>query len=112
MTLVARETGTPAPASRSQKADAEVQGLSAWHCTIEPKRHVEVANLGIRPLRDCTAKGCTGVMVHWGRVRTVAKESAKESMFSRKRNAEPRIIYKSGYVCVENAEHFEADFAD
>lgn len=111
MTLVARETGAPAPASRrasrSQK-DGAAQGLSAWHCTVEPKRHVEVANLGIRPLRDCTAKGCTGVMVHWGRVRTVVKEG----LFRRKRNEEPRIIYKSGYVCVENAEHFEADFAD
>jgi hypothetical protein len=111
MTLVAKEPAVPAQASRKASRQAKAsaaQGLSAWHCTIEPKRHVEVVNLGIRPLRDCTTKGCTGVMVHWGRVRTVVQES----IFRRKRSAEPRIVYRSGYVCVENAEHFEPDFAE
>ena len=105
MTLVAREHALAPVERRKRGKKPDVpQGLSAWHCTIEPKRHVEVSNLGIRPLKDCTVPGCGGVMIHWGRVRAVS------SLNGGRRKEAPKIVYRSGYVCVDDAEHFQPDF--
>jgi len=104
MTLVARDPAlAPVDRRKRGKKPDVPQGLSAWHCTIEPKRHVEVSNLGIRPLKDCAVPGCGGVMIHWGRVRAV-------SSLNGHRKEAPKIVYRSGYVCVDNAEHFQPDF--
>jgi hypothetical protein len=80
----------------------EPQGLWAWHCTLEPRRHVEVAHWGVRPLKGCTVKGCNGIMVHWGRVRTLAPDPMRGQQAT-------RVMYRSGYVCIENAAHFDPD---
>ena len=97
-----------APARHEPKPDEKnepPQGLWAWHCTLEPRRHVEVAHWGVRPLKGCTVKGCTGVMVHWGRVRTLAPDPIR----GRKDAPAKKVVYRSGYVCIENAAHFEPD---
>jgi hypothetical protein len=83
----------------------EPQWLRAWECTSDPRRHVEVVNWGVRPLKTCTVKGCTGVMVHWGRVRALTPDNLRR----RNGNAAFKIVYLSGYVCIEDAEHFDPD---
>jgi hypothetical protein len=103
MTLTSKPQAAKRPPRGQKKPEA--QGLSAWHCTIDPKRHVEVPNLGLRPVKDCTVKSCTGVMVHWGRVRALAPDHLR----SRNGQQAWRVVYRSGYVCVENAEHFDPD---
>ncbi len=91
--------------SGRRRKTEKAQWLSAWHCTVEPQRHVEVGKLGVRPLKNCTVKGCAGMMVHWGRVRTVTPENPERQRLSSK----PQVVYRSGYVCIENAEHFDPD---
>ena len=75
----------------------------AWQCSLEPKRHVEVEGWGIRPVKDCTVKGCGGVMVHSDKART----SAPDSIRRQPTRDYARAIYEAGYICLEDAEHFE-----
>jgi hypothetical protein len=95
----------PHPESKTGDKGEAPQGLWAWHCTLEPRRHVEVAHWGVRPLKGCTVKGCRGIMVHWGRVRTLAPDPLR----NRKDQHAKKVVYRSGYVCIENAAHFEPD---
>jgi hypothetical protein len=44
-------------------------------------------------------------MVHWGRVRTLAPDPLR----NRKDQHAKKVVYRSGYVCIENAAHFEPD---
>jgi hypothetical protein len=107
MLLKKHQPAGPPPA-RKRDADTkphEAQWLRAWECTSDPRRHVEVVNWGVRPLKACTVKGCKGIMVHWGRVRALAPDNL------RRRNGQTafKIVYRSGYVCIEDAEHFDPD---
>jgi hypothetical protein len=96
------EHHAPRPQQKPGEHREEPQGLWAWHCTVEPRRHVEVAHWGVRPLKGCTVKGCKGIMVHWGRVRALAPDPIRGPRAS-------RVVYRSGYVCIEDAAHFEPD---
>jgi hypothetical protein len=106
MMLKKHQPGGAPPARRPDaKKTREPQWLRAWECTSDPRRHVEVVNWGVRPLKACTVKGCKGVMVHWGRVRALAPDNIRR----RNGNAAFKIVYLSGYVCIEDAEHFDPD---
>jgi hypothetical protein len=106
--LLKKHQPPAAPSSstgKNGKKGHEAQWLRAWECTSEPRRHVEVVNWGVRPLKACTHKGCKGIMVHWGRVRALTPDNL------RRRTGQPafKIVYLSGYVCIEDAEHFDPD---
>ena len=101
-----RLVGATMPSAvKSGDAFPETPRLSAWVCTLQPRRHIEVEGLGIRPLKDCRVEGCDGVMVHMDKARTLTPASGARQPT----RAWPTIAYQSGFVCLEDGEHFEPD---
>lgn len=77
--------------------------LSVWICDFNPRQHVEVFTWGPRPMKDCTAEGCSGVMVHAEKGRKITPDGAPWKM-----GASERLQYEAGWICIEHPdEHFE-----
>jgi hypothetical protein len=81
--------------------------LRAWVCEMNPKRHVEVLGWGPRRVKDCTAPGCDGVMIHTERASFTAPDDL------RKLPGKPyaRLSQHAGYLCMTDESHVELDSA-
>jgi len=78
--------------------------LEVWFCEMNPKRHVEVRTWGVRPVKDCSAAGCHGVMVHSEKGRIKVPEDLRKLPGQ----PYPMLKFEAGWVCMENETHFEA----
>jgi hypothetical protein len=79
------------------------QRLDVWVCEFNPREHVEVRTWGARPVKPCAFKDCKGPMVHSDKGRMLVPENIE------KEPGRPyaTIQYQAGWVCLEDAEHFE-----
>lgn len=101
--LIAKPTPTPKKADAGEPFLVGRRHLSVWICDFNPRRHVEVFTWGPRPTKDCTAEGCSGVMVHADKGREITPEGAPRKMGG----SFERLRYEAGWICIEHPdEHF------